>query len=365
MKISYLNLKKINAPIFKKINCNFSKISSYIAAAGRTQFEHNFSNYVNAKYCLGIANGVDAIKLSLLALDIKVGDEVIVPSNTFIGTWLPISHCGAKIIPVEPNIKDYNISPKNIEKAITKKTKAIIIVHLYGYPCDIFEIKKIAKKYNIHLIEDAAQAHGSEYLNKKIGSHSDVVAWSFYPSKNLGAMGDAGAITTNNYTLYKKIKLLRNYGSEKKYINRIIGFNSRLDIIQGIFLNEKLNCLEKWNKKREALAQYYIKALSKTKFIFPEYDSKKKLSSWYAFVIRHPKRDKLFNWLKNNGIETLIHYPLPPYKQQCYSKFFKRKKFPISDEIHNTCLSLPCNHLISKSEQKYIISKLLEFDKKN
>ena len=204
MKVSYLNLKKINAPIFRKINSEFSKISSYVIGSDKTQFECNFSKYVNAKYCLGVASGLDAINLSLLALDIKDGDEVIVPSNTFIGTWLPLTHCGAKIIPVEPNIEDYNISPRNIEKAVTKKTKVIIIVHLYGYPCDISEIKKIARKYNLYVIEDAAQAHGSEYLNKKIGCHSDIVTWSFYPSKNLGAIGDAGAITTNSNTFYKK-----------------------------------------------------------------------------------------------------------------------------------------------------------------
>jgi dTDP-4-amino-4,6-dideoxygalactose transaminase len=295
-----------------------------------------------------------------LALGIKAGDEVIVPSNTYIATWLAISHIGAKIIPIEPNINTFNIDINKIVRNITRKTKAIIMVHLYGQPCDIDPIIKIAKKFKLHLIEDAAQAHGAAYMNKKIGAHSDLVAWSFYPTKNLGALGDAGAITSNNKKLINIIKSLRNYGSSKRYVNDTIGFNCRLDSIQAAVLNFKLNELDFHNQIRENIALNYLKKIHNKNIILPKIESNKK-HAWHLFVIRHKNRENLVEWLKSKGIETAIHYPIPPYAQGAYRFQFQIKDFPISSLIHNTCLSIPCNISLTQRQQKYIIDSINQF----
>lgn len=363
MNIPFLNLELVNSRdnqlILKSIK-NFINSNSYIGGPVLENFEANFAKFTESRYCAGVSNGLDALKLSLLALGIKAGDEVIVPSNTYIATWLAISHIGAKIIPVEPDISTFNIDSNKIEKKITRRTKAIIMVHLYGQPCDIDPIIRIAKKFKLHLIEDAAQAHGATYKNKKIGAHSDLVAWSFYPTKNLGALGDAGAVTSNNKKLINLIKKLRNYGSTKRYVNDAIGFNCRLDSIQASVLNFKLEKLDLYNQIREKIASNYLENIHNKNVILPRIESNKK-HAWHLFVIRYKNRENLVKWLKSKGIETAIHYPIPPYAQKAYKFQFQNKDFPISSLIHKTCLSIPCNISLTQKQQKYIIDSINQF----
>ena len=269
MKVQFLDVGRTYSEIKEEIDEAISEVLKsgwYILGKEVEKFEELWSSYCESKYAVGVASGLDSLILSLRALDIKEGDEVIVPSNTYIATWLAISAVGAKIIPIEPDENTHNIDVTKIDELINKRTKAIIPVHLYGQPADMNSILKIAKKYNLFVVEDAAQAHGATYNNKKIGSHGDIVCWSFYPGKNLGGFGDGGAITTNNYKIAEKIKLLRNYGSSKKYHNELKGFNSRLDPIQAAILRVKLNYLDKWNEKRRILANEYNKKLSKKLF---------------------------------------------------------------------------------------------------
>ena len=364
MNIPFLDLKSVNLIYKNKIIDSVTKVldsNSYIGGPYLNEFENNFSNYTDSKYCAGVSSGLDALRLSLLALGIKDGDEVIVPSNTYIATWLAVSHVGAKLVPVEPEESSFNINPYEIQKKINSKTKAIIMVHLYGQPCDIDEILGIAKKFGLYVIEDAAQAHGAIYKNKKIGSHSDLVAWSFYPTKNLGAIGDAGAVTSNQKKLIEKIKLLRNYGLSEKYVHNFIGYNSRLDPIQASILNFKLNDLDLHNEIRNQIAINYLNNIDSKNIILPHNEEDKK-HVWHLFVIRHPQRDNLLNWLKLNGIETLIHYPIPPYEQKAYKYKFK-EKFPIASLIHQTCLSIPCNISLTSEKQNYIIDIINKFKK--
>jgi dTDP-4-amino-4,6-dideoxygalactose transaminase len=328
---------------------------SYIGGVEVENFEIEYAKYCNADYCIGVANGLEAIQLSLHAIGVNAGDEIIVPSNTYIATWLAVSHCGAKPVPVEPDPKTYNIDPEKIESAITSRTKAILAVHLYGQPANLSKIIEIAKKYNIKVIEDAAQAHGASYNGKKIGSHGDVVAWSFYPSKNLGAVGDAGAVTTNDNTIAEQIKLLRNYGSKKRYINSVRGFNSRLDPIQAAMLNVKLKYLDKWNIRRSKIASAYSSSFKKTGLILP-YVPDWAEPSWHLYVVRHSNRDEFQKKLNDNGVATLIHYPIPPHKQVAYSdENYNKDSFPIANIIANEIISLPIGPHLSNEQVSVII----------
>lgn len=363
MKIPFFNIQKINNKYITNLKNSFDKVLGSGFGIGGPfveKFENNFANYVSSKYCAGLSSGLDALILSLKALNIKKGDEVIVPANTYIATWLAVSHVGAKIVPVEPSIDTYNINPNEIIKKITKKTKAIIMVHLYGNVCDLNKILFIAKKYNLYTIEDAAQAHGLYYLNKKIGSHSDIVAWSFYPTKNLGAIGDAGAVTSNKKKLIDKIKKLRNYGFQNKYTNQYIGSNSRLDPIQAYILDIKLKDLDKNNDIRRKIAANYINKIKNKNIILPSV--KNNDTVWHLFVIRTNKRNKLQKYLASNGIETIIHYLKPPHLQPIYKELFKTKRFKITELIHDSCLSLPCNPALSEKEQSYIINVINKFN---
>lgn len=314
----------------------------YIMGNSLTTFEKNYAAYSTTKYCAGVANGLDAIIISLKALGIGPNDEVIVPSNTYIATWLAVSYVSATPVPVEPNIQTYNINPDLIEKAITPKTKAIIPVHLYGQVCEMDKIITIAKKHNLFVIEDNAQAQGT-YCNGKIsGSFGDINATSFYPGKNLGAIGDAGAITTNNETLYKKACVIRNYGSQKKYYNEVKGINSRLDELQAALLNVKLPIMDSWNKERNNIANQFNNKLKGVGDLILPVLANGCTSNFHLYVVRTKKRNELQEYLTKNDIGTLIHYPVPPHLQEAYKEMnYTEGDFPLAEEIAETCLSLP------------------------
>ena len=348
--IEYENLKKLNASFLEEFQYSFNNLLEsgwYILGKNVSEFEANFARYLSVNHVIGVASGLDAMILGLRALDLKCGDEVIVPSNTYIASILAIIHAGLVPILVEPDINTYNIDPKKIINKISSRTKAIIVVHLYGKSCDMDPILDLCNRYDLRLLEDCAQSHGASYKGKKTGSFGDFGCFSFYPTKNLGALGDAGAITCNNQELADKVKELRNYGSTKKYYNVSVGFNSRLDEIQAGFLNVKLNYLNKINRHKVKLANLYHKYLDE-RFIKPII-SDNFYDVYHIYNIRHKMRDKLRTYLLDNNIKTEIHYPVAPHKQLALKNYFK-KKYPISEEIHNTTLSLPISYFHSAED---------------
>lgn len=354
IKAGYIELKsELDAAVVKTLESG-----RYILGEEVESFEREFAAFCGAKYCVSVGNGLDALHLSLLALKVGPGDEVIVPSNTYIATWLAISQCGATPIPVEPDLITYNIDVKKIEQAVTSKTKGILPVHLFGNPVDIDSIVDIGNKYSIKILEDGAQAHGALYKNKKIGGHGNIVAWSFYPGKNLGAFGDGGAITTDNEDLAESIKALRNYGSKVKYVNDVRGFNSRLDPVQASVLRIKLRNLERWNSRRKCIADMYIKRINNKKIIKPKIEEGSS-SAWHLFVVQHENRNNFQKYLASKGIETLIHYPIPPHRQKAYSDFsFKDNNFPIADFLANSIISLPIGPHLDDQSINYIIDTI-------
>jgi len=344
MKVPFLDLRAGYVELQPEIDAAIKRVlqsGQYILGEEVEAFEQEYAVYCDAKYCVGVANGLDALHLALLALGVVPGDEVIVPSNTYIATWLAVSLCGATPVPVEPNELTYNIDANLIEAAVTSRSKVIVPVHLYGQPADIDPIHEIARKHGLLLLEDGAQAHGARYKCKRIGAHSDVVAWSFYPGKNLGAYGDAGAITTNNPEIEGRIRVLRNYGSRKKYVNELCGFNSRLDPLQAAALRVKLHYLDQWNKAREAIATRYLTELTNADLDLP-YVPDWADPVWHLFVVRSGIRNQVQQRLKEAGVGTLIHYPIPPHLQEAYAHLGMRKgAFPIAERIHEEVLSLP------------------------
>ena len=339
--IEYENLAKVNAPFFKEYSEVFNSVLKsgwYILGENVKKFEEEFATYNNIKNCIGTASGLDAITLSLAAFGFEKGSEIIVPSNTYIAAILSVLHNNLKPVLVEPDITSSNIDPAKIEATITKRTKAIIAVHLYGRSCDMNPITVICKKHNLKLIEDCAQSHGAKYKNKNTGTFGDFGAFSFYPTKNLGALGDAGAAVCKNDELAASIRKLRNYGSEKKYYNELSGYNSRLDELQAAFLSVKLKHLDKINNHKRKLGAIYLKNL-KSDFILPAV-SPDFYEVFHIFCIRHPKRNALREYLLKHEIKTEIHYPVPPHKQSALKGMFTGN-YPISEEIHNTALSLP------------------------
>lgn len=328
----------------------------YIGGQDVEAFEREFSDYTATQHCVGVANGLDALHLALLALGIGAGDEVIVPSNTYIATWFAVSQCGATPIPVEPVESTYNLDPSRIEEAITPRTKAILPVHLYGQPADLDPILALARKHGLRILEDAAQAHGARYKGKRIGGHGDVVAWSFYPGKNLGALGDAGAVTTNNAEIADRIRVLRNYGSRVKYVNEVKGYNSRLDPVQAAALRVRLKVLDEWNTRRARIAARYSAALSDTGLILPVVPTWGE-PIWHLYVVQHPFRDMLQRSLGDAGIGTLIHYPIPPHLQQAYAKAgFASGQFPIAERMANQLLSLPIGPQLQDADVDTVIT---------
>lgn len=313
----------------------------YVLGQEVEAFEAEFAAYCEARQCVSVADGLDALHLALRAMDIGLGDEVVVPSNTFIATWLAVSQCGAIPVPVEPVEGTYNLDPSLIEAAITSRTKAIIPVHLYGQPADMDPILAIARKHGLRVLEDGAQAHGARYKNRRIGAHGDAVAWSFYPGKNLGALGDGGAITTDDPALADRIRLLRNYGSREKYVHEVQGYNSRLDPIQAAVLRVKLGHLDAWNARRTALARRYLEGLAKSAVVLPQVPEWAE-PAWHLFVVRSEQRDVLQQHLSVAGIGSLIHYPIPPHKQQAYAHVqWGADAFPLASAMAQEVLSLP------------------------
>jgi len=336
----------------------------YILGKEVENFEIEFANYLGVKYCIGVGNGLEALHIILRAYGIGEGDEVIIPSNTYIATALAVSYAGATPIMVEPDERTYNINPDLIEEKITKKTKAIMPVHLYGQACDMDPINEVAKKYNLKIIEDAAQAHGATYKGRKCGTLGDAAGFSFYPTKNLGALGDGGAVTTNDKELAGKVRALRNYGSEKHYYNKYMGFNSRLDEMQAAILRVKLRHLEEFNEERKMIAQLYLKGLQDANIILP-YVPEWAEPVWHQFVIRSTKRDELQEYLKSKGIGTLIHYPLPIHLQEAYKHLgYKKGDFPIAEKMANEVLSLPMWVGLKKEEIEMICKAIRNFKRK-
>ncbi|MGN9136113.1 DegT/DnrJ/EryC1/StrS family aminotransferase [Clostridium sp. HCP1S3_B4] len=364
MKIPFVSFKPLEKELDKELRNAFERVytrSWYIEGEEDKAFEKAFADYCDSKYCVGTGNGLDALMLSLKALGIGHGDEVIVPSNTYIATALAVTYVGATPVFVEPDIRTFNIDSSKIEEAITKKTKVIMPVHLYGQACDMDSIIEIAKKYSLFVIEDCAQAHGAKYKGKVIGSFGDAAAFSFYPGKNLGALGDAGAMVTQNKELAQKVRILGNYGSDYKYHHIMQGNNSRLDELQAAFLTVKLPCLDNVNSKRRKIAQKYLDGIKNSKVILP-YVPEYAVPVWHIFAIRCKRRNELEKFLNDAGIGTNKHYPIPMHLQECYKDLgFKKGQFPIAEEISATELSIPMYYGMTDEEIQYVINKLNEF----
>jgi len=327
----------------------------YLLGKELVNFEAEYAAYTESSYCVGLGNGLEGLILSLRALGVGPGDEVIVPANTYIATWLAVSYVGASPVPVEPIRGVWNIDPERIEAVITRRTKVILPVHLFGQPADMSPILEIAKRYGLRVLEDAAQAHGARYKSHRIGAHGDMVSWSFYPGKNLGCFGDGGAITTNDESLADRVRVLRNYGSRVKYQNEVKGHNSRLDEIQAAVLRVKLNYLDQWNARRAALAAHYLKGLEGVSGLELPGVSPGSETVWHVFVIDTENRDKLQNSLKASGVETLVHYPVPPHKSEAFRSDQNWGSFPITEKAARTHLSLPMGPSLSFDQVDQVI----------
>ncbi|EOJ9649212.1 MULTISPECIES: DegT/DnrJ/EryC1/StrS family aminotransferase [Enterobacter] len=365
-KIDFLNLKRINKQYRSElINACEKVIDSgwYIMGSELDKFENSFANYCGAKYCIGVANGLDALTLTLRAWKelgkLADGDEVLVPANTYIASILAITENKLCPVLVEPDSKSFNISPEKLREQITPKTKVILPVHLYGQISEMNELSKIAKENDLLILEDCAQAHGAKLEGKLAGNWGDAGAFSFYPGKNLGALGDAGAIVTNDPELADTLKALRNYGSKVKYVNDFQGVNSRLDELQAAFLNVKLKYLDNETKIRQEIAQYYIKNINNPLISLPKYNAVEN-HVWHLFVIMTPEREKLQAYLLENNVSTLIHYPLPPHKQKAYSSL-NQVSLPVTEKIHKEVLSLPLDPTMEYSDLDKIINLINTF----
>jgi len=344
MSIAFLDLGRSHRELRDELEDAFRRVRSseqYILGKEVEAFEAEFAAYCGARHCIGVGSGLDALHLILRACGIGANDEVIVPSNTFIATWLAVSYTGAKPVPVEPVEGTYNIDPGRIETAITSRTRAIIPVHLYGQPADMDTISRIAARHHLKVIEDAAQAHGALFNRRRCGSLGDAAGFSFYPGKNLGALGDAGAVTTNDATLAESVRLLRNYGSSEKYLHEVKGFNSRLDELQAALLRVKLRHLDRWNGVRRDIAAAYLHGLRESDLVLPVVPPWA-LPVWHLFVVRSPRRDELLRRMEQAGIGSMIHYPRPPHLQRAYADaHMKEGDLPIAERIHREVFSLP------------------------
>ncbi|MES2528846.1 MAG: DegT/DnrJ/EryC1/StrS family aminotransferase [Bdellovibrionota bacterium] len=360
--IDYENLKKLNLTFMDEYEQVFRKTLNsgwYILGEEVKNFEEEFASYIETKHCIGLASGLDAITLGLISLDLPPKSEIIVPSNTYIATILSILQAGHTPVLVEPDERTYNIDCSKIEEKISKKTKAICLVHLYGKCCEMDPILSLCKKYNLKLIEDVAQAHGAKYKGKTAGSFGDIGAFSFYPTKNLGALGDAGAITTNSNELADKIRTLRNYGSRIKYHNEVIGFNSRLDEMQAAFLRVKLRRLDEINAHKRKLASLYNEKI-KNHFIKPIVQESF-FDVFHIYNILHPNRDALRDHLLKHNVKTEIHYPISPNKQKAMVGIIDNVSCPISERIHSTTLSLPISFFHTEEEIEKVAEAVNSF----
>lgn len=336
----------------------------YILGEEVEAFEREFAAYCGAKYCVGVGNGLEALHLILRAFQIGEGDEVIVPANTYIATWLAVTYAGATPVPVEPAPGTYNLNPDKIEAVITRRTKAILAVHLYGQTAEMDPINQVANRYDLRVIEDAAQAQGANYKTRKSGALGDAAGFSFYPGKNLGAYGDAGAVVTNDEEVADRIKMLRNYGSKVKYYNELKGFNSRLDPLQAAFLRVKLKYLDEWNFRRAKIAKVYLEQLVAVQDMVLPHVPEWAEPIWHLFVIRHVHRDKLQAHLARLGIGTLIHYPVPPHLSDAYAeRSWHKGDFPVTEDLARTVLSLPIGPHLELSDVDQVVQGIVDFGK--
>lgn len=360
--ISFLDLSQINNRFRDEIDFRFKKIldkGHYLQGEQNELFCEHFAQFCGTKFAIGVANGLDALNLIIRAHGYGAGDEIIVPANTYIATILAISENGCTPVLVEPDINTYNIDPDKIEAAITPKTRAIMVVHLYGQAVQMQKVWEIAKKHGLKVFEDCAQAHGAFYQNKRVGNLSDAGAFSFYPGKNLGCMGDGGAVVTNDENVYKKVKALANYGSDRKYHHIYKGTNSRLDELQAAVLDVKLPHLDADNARRREIASYYRKNITNPLIILPQ-TYEEEAAVWHVFVVRTRERDRFQQYLANKGVQTIIHYPTPPHKQEAYAEWNDRS-YPISEEIHRTIISLPISPVMTGAEIKEIVRIVNEY----
>lgn len=360
--VPFLDLRRLHQSIREPLDEAFRRVVDsgwFIMGPELDAFEAEFARYSEVKHCIGVGNGLEALHLLLRAYGIGPGDEVIVPSNTFIATWLAVTECGAIPVPVEPSLDTYNIDPTLIGDAITTRTRAIMPVHLYGQPADMDPINAIAARHGLIVIEDAAQAQGARYKSRRAGSLGHAAATSFYPGKNLGALGDGGAVLTNDDAIAKKVKQLRNYGSMVKYQHDLVGYNSRLDEMQAAFLRVKLNVLDEWNARRREIATQYSKVLGEADIglpLVPEYAE----PVWHLYVIRSKRRDALKAHLEQQGVSTVIHYPVPPHQQACYRNF-KSHKLPIAELLAGEVLSLPMSSTLEEDGIVHVVGSVLDF----
>jgi len=363
MQIQFLDLSRLHKSIRAELDAAYKRVMDsgwFIMGPELAALESEFATYCEVKHCIGVGNGLEALHLLLRAYGIGPGDEVIVPSNTFIATWLAVTQCGATPVPVEPDNKTYNIDPSLIEAAISPRTRAIMPVHLYGQPADMDLVNELATKHGLIVIEDAAQSQGACYKGRKTGALGHAAATSFYPGKNLGALGDGGAVLTNDDEIAAKIRRLRNYGSSVKYQHDLSGYNSRLDELQAAFLREKLKVLDGWNVKRREIAASYSLMLEGSNYLLPfvpEYAE----PVWHLYVIRSQRRDALKAYLETQGISTVIHYPIPPHRQACYRDYASHN-LPIAEKLASEMLSLPMSPDLSKDEIEYICKMVGGFD---
>lgn len=364
MKTPFVSFLPMEKELEKELRDAFDRVftrSWYIEGVEDENFEKAFAEYCDRKYCVGVGNGLDALVLALKALGIGAGDEVIVPANTYIATALAVTYVGAQVVLVEPDIRTFNIDPSKIEAVITEKTKAIMPVHLYGQACDMDPIMEIAKRHHLYVVEDCAQAHGATYKGQKVSTFGDAAGFSFYPGKNLGALGDAGATVTNDEELAKKVRALGNYGSDYKYHHIYQGNNSRLDELQAAFLAAKLPSLEKMNEERRRIANRYLEGIKNPEVTLP-FVPDACVPVWHIFGIRTNRRDELEKWLNEHEIGTNKHYPIPIHLQECYKDLgFKEGDFPIAEEISKTELSLPLFYGMTEEQIQFVIDTINEF----
>lgn len=365
MQIPFLDLKAAYQELKDELGSAAQRVLSsgwYILGDEVGAFEQEFAAYCGAGHCIGVGNGLEALHLILRGYGVGPGDEVIVPANTYIATWLAVSYTGAKPVPVEPDQRTCNLDPERIARAISPRTRAIMAVHLYGQPADMESIMAVARAHDLKVIEDAAQAHGARYKGQPVGSIGDAAGFSFYPGKNLGALGDGGAVTTNDGALADRVRVLRNYGSRIKYENEVQGFNSRLDALQAAFLHVKLAHLDEWNERRKRIARRYREGLSEISELTLPFVAEGTDPVWHLFVLRHPGRDLFRQYLTDTGIETLIHYPVPPHLSVAYRQAgLKEGDFPVAERLAKTVLSLPIGPHLDSSSQEEIISRVNDF----
>jgi len=365
MSVPFLDLKVAHQEIRDELNAAYHRVVDsgwFVLSEEVEAFEQEFAGYCGVRKCVGVGSGLDALYLILRAFEIGAGDEVIVPANTYIATWLAVSYAGATPVPVEPVELSYNVDPERIAAAITSHTKAIIAVHLYGQPADMDAISDIARSHDLKVIEDAAQAHGASYKGRRTGALGDAAGLSFYPGKNLGALGDGGAVTTNDETIAERVRVLRNYGSKVKYQNEAKGVNSRLDSLQAAFLRVKLAHLDEWNDRRRTIAQRYMEGLSHIPNLTLPFVPEWAEPAWHLFVVRHPARNALQDYLTKAGIGTIVHYPVPPHLSGAYKEFKSVvREFAITEQWAKSVLSLPIGPHLDEESQWKVISKVREF----